>query len=1557
MDICSNAAGDSYVTGYFTNSSLFQNTYLSSSSAGIPDGFIYKTNSNGQMQWIKKFGGPGSDRGIQCKVDSNNDIVITGYFYGSVIFGNTTLTSVANSQDVFIAKLDPNGNYLWATSLGGNLTDAPYGLAIDANNNIILTGSFQGTASFGTQTYTTAIHPVSNASSHDVFTTKISSTGNVVWTRTGMGKYDNRGLNVSTDSQNNVYVCGQFSDTISFNNQHANQIMNAVFLIKYSSSGNEVWFKKASASSAIAYGLAVDNNDNVIMSGDFTGNLIFFAPQNNALSGNYFNKIFISKFSPNGNFIWGKSESSNNYLSARDIVLDATGDIYLLGEFSCGFTEYQNNIAQGVFNSVGYKDLFVSKYSSSNGNRIWERQIGGPSHDKGHGISLVQNNLPLIAGSYFNKFSMPSGNLFNLYPNSLVYQNYAAFQNNNHCSETSYGFYVTAYGTGFSDAIAGTLIDLSRSTYDYYLRDGLSCLRPFKKSCIDKQPYTSNCPDSLKICPNHTVYAVTQTGFQGLIGPYHRFNWNTGDTIHRIVPTTNGVYHVTVTTMDGCFSSTDSVYVTVNSSPPVPKITDTKGFNFQQLPITNKIRFCSPDSVKITASNLFNNSFYWVGTPIMSSPDSSIWVNKVGINTYSIFSVNSHSCTSVNSVTVQIDTLYNVLPKISLSDTVTFCCGQGTFVNVYDSITNPNATNACIKLFDAVTWIVQPAQGNVQTLNNCNKPEDGIFKTCTTGQYTLTAILTVSNTCGTLSYTTSKVVYAVVNPNPTLSLSYSGTTQICPGDSTLITINASHPFQWNIYGSITSSNFTSSPVYIKIPGNYYVSSSVINTLTGCSNFQSMFIPITSKPSPYLSLSPNLICPNDSALLNCWAPNGINFNWIGPQGPIPGNTNFKWVNVAGFYHVVVTYNDGCVLTSNTKEVKKYNTPYITALPSPYICPNGTTTIKVVASDTTLIQWLPPLSGGGTTKTVSATGIYSCQVTMCNITTICTVQILQANPTASISVSQFSICPGDSVILTGNPNMATYIWQPGSQSNSVISVFEGGNYTLTTTDIHGCSATASISINMYNLTPLPVPSLSSYTICYGTSTVVMANSTGTVNWYTSQAGGNPFYSGNTYTTSNLFNQTTYYISNTDTNHICPSVRVPVYIYINPASLPVTASVSTPSVCAGDTIKFFASNVSSGQYNWLGINNFSSNIQNPFIYPATSANNGAYQFWSSGGGCSSNTVVVNVTVTTVSSPSISGNLSVCEGDTIILNAINSNNNSSLIWSGPNSYTYSGTSLTIAPSQTIHTGNYDLTVVENGCQSEPVGVFVTVNNYPVIQPNYFYPVCEGDTAILFANVSNYTSLNWTGPNNFSTNQNPYLLTPVNSVNSGTYYISATNNGCVSGPDSVIISHYPLPQLNLGPDTTHCFQTSPVTLTVASYPYILWQDNSSQNFINVLNVNGSYSVMVIDTNGCKNSDQVYLNFIECDTLFIPNLITPNGDGKNDYFKLRGEFYRSYKLEIYSRWGQLVYQHDNYDDSWNGQCNRCNGNSANLPTGTYFYVVEFNDGKKERMKGFVMLAY
>lgn len=131
-----------YITGWFTGSIKFTDITLT----GEHDIFIAKLDTNGNTIWVKSAGGNGTDKSFSVTVDNNDNIYITGYFTGIAHFDQDTLISTSGASDIFIAKLNSNGNYEWAKQAGDLYLDEAH--AITCNNDyIFITGTICGPTS------------------------------------------------------------------------------------------------------------------------------------------------------------------------------------------------------------------------------------------------------------------------------------------------------------------------------------------------------------------------------------------------------------------------------------------------------------------------------------------------------------------------------------------------------------------------------------------------------------------------------------------------------------------------------------------------------------------------------------------------------------------------------------------------------------------------------------------------------------------------------------------------------------------------------------------------------------------------------------------------------------------------------------------------------------------------------------------------------------------------------------------------------------------------------------------------------------------------------------------------------------------------------------------------------------------------------------------------------------------------------------------------------------------------------------------------------------------
>lgn len=1534
LGIAKDNANNVITVGYFTNTITFpNNTKLTSASSGVTDVLIQKTDPLGQLIWAFKAGGAGSDRATAVACDGSGNIYITGYYYGSAQFGSFTLNSVNNTQDIFIAKLNSSGTFLWAKSAGGNLGEEPYAIDVDAQGNVIITGEFQGTATFGTQALTSMVNN-SGAPSFDIFIAKYDNAGNFLWVRQGSAQYDDRGLDVGTDANGNIFVCGQFSDTVMFNQIHNNQIMNAIFIIKYSPSGQELWFVKAGASSSIAYGLAVDNNNDIYITGDYTGNLIFYGTPNNFLFGSFSNRIFLVKYNNNGTYLWGKEDASNSYVSSKDVALNANQEPCIYGEFDCRMDEYSIMAGgTGMFNSVGFHDLFITQYDK-NGNRLWGRNFGGAYNDKSHGLVFTNNLTPYVCGSFgYMLFVNSIYNPFNVLTRTSIGDGWISSSN----CDNDYGYYYGTKSAGFSDCFIMHGVDSTCAYYDYYFRSGAGCYKDFVGGCIDNGAY--NCQDTLNLCGPNYILANPYSGTIGGVGPFYRYQWNTSDTMQHHYVTASSNYSCIMTTIDGCFTSEDTVYARVFPIPQPPTITDNFSININQPPQTNQIVVCD-STVTLTGGNLQGCTYQWSGPGIVSTSDSSCVVNQTGLYVFTLTDANG--CSNINQVFVKFDKIDHVKPKTNMPDTLQTCEGLCVSYFIYDSISNPTAQQySCFtSLADVITdssFIhgFPYCEGSNLKLSICPK---------STGWVNLNIKYIFNSKCGKDSAYFQKQVYIIVNPNPVIT----SNNLICPGDSAFFTIT---PLT-NISYSLTLN--TADPVWAIQHGGYGVTVYAIDTMTGCHNR----IDVHTKPNPFVSTTPanGLICPGDSVKITCVYTGAVSWQWHGPSGIIPINASSIYDSVPGFYYCVATDNEGCILTSNTVEIKKYNTPYLVALPQTVVCAGQKITLQVMSNDTSLIQWMAPLSGSGTIRTVTQSGTYQCKVTVCGITTSCSITVTVFNPVAHITAHGPTVmCPGDSVLLTANSGMASYLWLPTNQMNDSIYAYASETYVVIATDDNGCQAKDSISVS-YSPNAPPRPTTTNDSICKGSVAHLQASTTGnySIEWYAQQYSGFVVNAGTGYTTPSLNQNTRYFVSVKDSVG-CHSLRQPANVFIKLTSLMPPIEGDSLLCAIGDTLNLNTTVFVGATYNWTGPNNFTSSIVNPQIPSADISALGTYSLVITGSGCNSPVATHTITLLNLRTPSIIGALTICQGSSLVLQGYSLDSNVIYSWTGPNNFSYSGQTSIINSVDSLHAGTYYLQTNYGQCESSFDSLHINIISSPLVSLLSDTSICANlnDTLKIQTIPSYQTNILWNTPAGNYSNMNPLILTNLTSNNSGWYQTTVSSaNGCKI-TDSIHVNIYDKPSIEID---TLCLEEQKILTVTSGYPFYIWNIGSDQNQINVDSL-GVYSVTVKSDDGCITTDSINIYVVGCiycnaSGVFIPNVFTPNGDGNNDVLYVRGKGMLEFYFAVYNRWGEMVFETTDINKGWDG-------NYKGMPADPVvfdWYLRAKCNGKELEKKGNVTLV-
>ncbi|HAS40411.1 MAG TPA: hypothetical protein DCS93_08030 [Microscillaceae bacterium] len=300
------ASANIYVAGYFegTNVDFDPGAGTANLNSTGKDIFLAKYDTNGDYQWANVLSGTSTERVRDIAVDKNNQLLITGFFNGTLAFdpGVGAATFTASGVDVFYAKYDNTGAYLWAKQIEGGVTTIPESIAIDGNNDLYITGSFfGGDVDFDPGTGT-AILSNSEFKSY-IFVAKYNNDGDYQW---AFSIERGIGYELTTDQSNNLYVTGSYSGnnkdfdpgtgvaTLTSNGS------SDVFMAKYTSNGAYQWAHSVgSGNTDVGYGIAIDNEENIYITGVIkTGdsNFDFSGGTNNLTVANTEHGAYIARY-------------------------------------------------------------------------------------------------------------------------------------------------------------------------------------------------------------------------------------------------------------------------------------------------------------------------------------------------------------------------------------------------------------------------------------------------------------------------------------------------------------------------------------------------------------------------------------------------------------------------------------------------------------------------------------------------------------------------------------------------------------------------------------------------------------------------------------------------------------------------------------------------------------------------------------------------------------------------------------------------------------------------------------------------------------------------------------------------------------------------------------------------------------------------------------------------------------------------------------------------------------------------------------------------------------
>lgn len=339
--------GNSFITGYFTGSSLSFGTY-SVSNAGA---YTAKLDPNGNTLWLKNIVGAA---GNSACADAFGNVFVTGHYQTTIIIGTYTFTN-SGFYDNYVAKYDPNGNVIWAKKIGGSGAEEAFSVTVDNSNNVLLTGRYTSSSLvIGTTT-------LSNPSgAFDVFVAKFDNSGNFLWAKNAGGSNHDGAYSISADAIGNSYITGYISSPMATFDTYTitNSGFQNVFVAKYDPSGNVLWAKSA-LGNGYDDGFSVHTHSGgVYVSGGFNSNSINYGSNifNRPIGG--IDPMFIFNLDVNGNLICGNVLTSGGG-DLNGITADKFGSAYICSEFQ----DSTFFVGVNMLTLTGKQNVFVAKYS------------------------------------------------------------------------------------------------------------------------------------------------------------------------------------------------------------------------------------------------------------------------------------------------------------------------------------------------------------------------------------------------------------------------------------------------------------------------------------------------------------------------------------------------------------------------------------------------------------------------------------------------------------------------------------------------------------------------------------------------------------------------------------------------------------------------------------------------------------------------------------------------------------------------------------------------------------------------------------------------------------------------------------------------------------------------------------------------------------------------------------------------------------------------------------------------------------------------------------------
>lgn len=384
-----------YTTGVYEGGYFIGNQWLPNRGSGT-DIYVAKIDAGNNWMWATSAGGSGIDE-VWDLVSTGQHIYICGSFSGTATFGTHTIFSMGDT-DAFIAKLDTNGNWLWATRCGGGGRDEARDLYLWQNAWPCIAGTFTGHAQFGPEWW-------DSEGGEDAFVSIVHDNGNFERTEVRGGPFNDSGKAIFV-TDNHIYLAGEFRGTAYFGYGELNSVGDSdIFIARVNP--YFLWtdcLRAGGLGSDVLNAMWVDEQQNMHVTGSFSQTADFGETTLNSQGGA---DVFVAKAGHQFSWVWASAGGSLQDDSAASIAPGAPDEVFITG-----WTSGTSTFGQYGYSGIDGKDIMLAGLDTGTGAWLWAKHSGSYGDD--YGTVVANAGGTMLTGGYhghgadFQSFTLPA---------------------------------------------------------------------------------------------------------------------------------------------------------------------------------------------------------------------------------------------------------------------------------------------------------------------------------------------------------------------------------------------------------------------------------------------------------------------------------------------------------------------------------------------------------------------------------------------------------------------------------------------------------------------------------------------------------------------------------------------------------------------------------------------------------------------------------------------------------------------------------------------------------------------------------------------------------------------------------------------------------------------------------------------------------------------------------------------------------------------------------------------------------------------------------------------